>query len=47
MTDEEVSEQEALDKTFGAKIELDKLLAFAKKEKQARPAKTKPAGEEQ
>ena len=45
MTDEEVSEQEALDKTFSAKVELDKLLAFAKKEKQARPVKTKPAGE--
>lgn len=47
MTDEEVSNQETLDKTFSAKIELDKLLAFAKKEKQAKPAKTKPAGESQ
>lgn len=47
MTDEEVTEQEALDKTFSAKVELDKLLAFAKKEKQAKPVKTKPAGEDQ
>lgn len=47
MTDDEVSEQETLDKTVGAKIELDKLLAFAKKEKQARPIKTKPVGEAQ
>ena len=47
MTDEEVSEQEALDKTFSAKVELDKLLAFAKKEKQARPVKSNPAGEAQ
>lgn len=45
MTDDEISEQEALTKTFSARIELDKLLAFAKKEKQARPAKTKPVGE--
>ena len=47
MTDDEVSEQEALDKSINAKVQLDKLLAFAKKEKQARPAKTKPAGEAQ
>lgn len=47
ITDDEVSEQEALDKTISAKIELDKLLAFAKKEKQARPVKTKPVGEAQ
>jgi|GEM_PF-6293007 len=47
MTDDEVSEQEALDKTISAKIELDKLLAFAKKEKQARPVKTNPVGEAQ
>lgn len=46
MTDDEVSEQEALDKTFSAKTDLDKLLAFAKKEKQVRTAKTKPAGEQ-
>lgn len=45
MSDDEISEQEAFTKTFSARIELDKLLAFAKKEKQARPLKTKPAGE--
>jgi hypothetical protein len=45
MTDDEISEQEALTETFSARIELDKLLAFAKKEKQTRPLKTKPAGE--
>jgi hypothetical protein len=47
MTDDEVSEQEALDKTISAKINLDKLLAFAKKEKQARPIKNKSVGEGQ
>jgi hypothetical protein len=47
MTNDEVSEQEALDKTINAKANLDKLLAFAKKEKQARAAKSKTAGEPQ
>jgi hypothetical protein len=47
MTDDEVYEQEALDKSINSNVQLDKLLAFAKKEKQARPAKTKPAGEAQ
>jgi len=47
MADDEVFEQEALDKTINAKVEVDKLLAFAKKEKKARPAKTKPIGEAQ
>lgn len=47
MTDDEVSEQEALDKTISAKVEIDKLLAFAKKEKLARPTKTKLTGEAQ
>jgi hypothetical protein len=46
MTDDEVSEQEDLDKPISVKkAELDKLLAFAKKEKQTRPVKTKSAGE--
>lgn len=47
MTDDEVSEQEALDKSINSKVQLDKLLAFAKKEKQARPVKSNPAGEAQ
>jgi hypothetical protein len=48
MTDEEVSEQEDLDKPISVKkAEVDKLLAFAKKEKQTRSAKTKPSGEAQ
>lgn len=47
MTDDEVSEQEALDKTFSAKAEFDTLLAFAKKEKQTKPLKTKSLGEDQ
>ncbi|MGZ8173717.1 MULTISPECIES: hypothetical protein [Methylobacter] len=47
MTDDEVSKQEALDKTISAKIDLDKLLAFAKKEKQVRPVKVKLIGDTQ
>jgi hypothetical protein len=47
MTDDEVSQQEALDKAINKKVELDRLLAFTKKEKQAKAAKTKPAGETQ
>lgn len=47
MSDEEVLEQEALDKSINSNVQLDKLLAFAKKEKQARPAKTKTVGEAQ
>jgi hypothetical protein len=47
MTDHDVSELEALDKTISAKVEVDKLLAFAKKEKQTRPVKANPIGEAQ
>lgn len=47
MADDEVFKQEALDKTINAKVEVDKLFAFTKKEKKARPAKTKPIGEAQ
>jgi hypothetical protein len=45
MSDTEVFKQEAQDNLIGAKVELDKLLAFTKKEKQARTAKIKPVGE--
>lgn len=45
MTDDKVSEQEVLDRTISAKTEVDKLLAFAKKEKLARPAKPKSTGD--
>lgn len=47
MTDDQVSKQEVLDKAIDTKVELDKLLAFAKKEKQTRTAKNKREGEAQ
>jgi hypothetical protein len=48
MTDDEVFEQEDLDKPISVKrAELDKLLAIAKQEKKTRSAKTKPSGEAQ
>jgi hypothetical protein len=43
MTDDEVCELEALEKSVNAKLEADRLLAFAKKEKQARLSKAKQA----
>jgi hypothetical protein len=47
MTDEEISQQEALVNAMEKKLALDKLLAFTKKEKKARAVKIKSVGEAQ
>lgn len=47
MSDYEVSQLEALEKSVNAKLEADKLLAFAKKEKQIKRNKVLQAGGEQ